>query len=582
MTRRLASSGVCICLLVASAIAQDKPETPPAPSKPAAGDQAKPPEMPPEMKALNEANRITDPVKRIEALEKLKKDFPDSPNAASMADSAILSTLTSKMPDQTARIRQTAKSIYKAAETKDKKDAAAKHTLVSSNRRASAAQTIANNLLSANILLKDAESWVRKSLDSMKLPLYLAEQREAYTNRKQNVPSQEELTKRFNQTRASRVAILGQIEFKLGKTAVAKQLLTEAYEVNHENVAVAATLGEIAAKEGDDTKAFDYLMTAKLSGHITPAANTAFETIYKKTHNGSLDGLEAALDTEYQKRFPNPVHPAVYKPTEKRTDRVVLAEVFTGSGCPPCVAADLAFDAAMERYNHKELAVVMYHQHIPRPDPMTNPDTQARAKSYGVTGVPTYVIDGNKTVGGGSRDMTQRKFESVEKEIDKDLEAVPEARIKVDASVAANAVKVGAEVAGVESESEDLKVQILLVEKELRYTGENGVRFHPMVVRATGGEKAGGYPLEPEGEHTFEASFDLDAVSKALKEHLDDYEAKGHRGESFKFSEKKYQINRSGLAVVVFVQDDKTKHVLQAAYVDLGGPAGTRPTSEAQ
>ncbi|HXK05215.1 MAG TPA: hypothetical protein VMS37_22625, partial [Verrucomicrobiae bacterium] len=85
-----------------------------------------------------------------------------------------------------------------------------------------------------------------------------------------------------------------------------------------------------------------------------------------------------------------------------------------------------------------------------------------------------------------------------------------------------------------------------------------------------------------EGEHTFEASFDLDAVSKALKEHLDDYEAKGHRGESFKFSEKKYQINRSGLAVVVFVQDDKTKHVLQAAYVDLGGPAGTRPTSEAQ
>jgi hypothetical protein len=34
--------------------------------------------------------------------------------------------------------------------------------------------------------------------------------------------------------------------------------------------------------------------------------------------------------------------------------------------------------------------------------------------------------------------------------------------------------------------------------------------------------------------------------------------------------------------VVVFVQDDKTKHVLQAAYVDLGTPAGTRSTNEAQ
>jgi hypothetical protein len=72
----------------------------------------------------------------------------------------------------------------------------------------------------------------------------------------------------------------------------------------------------------------------------------------------------------------------------------------------------------------------------------------------------------------------------------------------------------------------------------------------------------------------------LDAVSKAIKEHLDDYESKGHRGESFKFNEKKYAINRGNLAVVAFVQDDKTKHVLQAAWVDLGA-AGANPSTEA-
>jgi hypothetical protein len=104
-----------------------------------------------------------------------------------------------------------------------------------------------------------------------------------------------------------------------------------------------------------------------------------------------------------------------------------------------------------------------------------------------------------------------------------------------------------------------------------------------MVVRAMGGEKAEGYPIAPNGTGTFEASFDLAAVSKALKTHLDEYEAKGHRGtEPFQFSEKKFEINRNDLAVVVFVQDDKTKHVLQAAYVDLGTPAGTHPTNEAQ
>ena len=65
------------------------------------------------------------------------------------------------------------------------------------------------------------------------------------------------------------------------------------------------------------------------------------------------------------------------------------------------------------------------------------------------------------------------------------------------------------------------------------------------------------------------------------RQQLDDYEAKGHRGETFTFSAKKYQIDRGNLAVVVFVQDAKTRHVLQAGYVDLGTAAGTRPTTEA-
>jgi hypothetical protein len=133
-------------------------------------------------------------------------------------------------------------------------------------------------------------------------------------------------------------------------------------------------------------------------------------------------------------------------------------------------------------------------------------------------------------------------------------------------------------VDGVESDSKDLKVQILLVEKEIRHLGENGVRFHPMVVRAIGGEKAGGFALEPKGKGTFEATFDLEAVSKALKAHLDDFESKR---EGFKFSARRDQINRADLAVVVFVQDDKTKHVLQSAYVDLSTGPASHPTTEA-
>ena len=586
MTARLSILVLCLTLLAAGVnaqTAQTPASTTPTAGTPAApaGGQARPPaaarEMPPDLKALNDAERITDPAKRIEAFEKFKKDFPES-QSASMVDALILGTLAAKMPDQTAHMRQLANGMYKAATAKDKEGAKG---IVYTSRRATAAAEIADAYLTANVLLKDAESWSKKSVDLMRLPMYMAEQREAYAKRKQNTPSDADLTKRFNSQRGGRVATLGRIELKLGKTEAAKRYLEEAYAVNPDNIVVASSLGELAAKQGDNAKAYNHLIVAKLSGRISDSANAAFETAYKAQHNGSLAGLDAALDAEYEKRFPNPVQSEAYKPTEKRTDRVVLSEIFTGSGCPPCVAADLAFDAAMQRYSRKELAVVMYHQHIPQPDPMTNPDTQARAKVYAVTGVPSYTIDGKKTVGGGSREMSKNKFESIKKDIEKELEKPAEAHIKVDAALAGNAVKVSARVAEVKSDSPDVMVQILLVEKELRYTGENGIRFHPMVVRAMGGQKGEGYPLQGDGEQAFEASFDLVAVSAALKAHLDDYEAKGHRGKSFKFSEKKYEINRDNLAVVVFVEDAWEQRVLQAAYVDLAPSSATRPTSEA-
>jgi thiol-disulfide isomerase/thioredoxin len=471
------------------------------------------------------------------------------------------------MPEQKDRIRTLARTMYRTASAKDKGRVAGQ---------------MASTLFSSNVLLKDAEGYAQKSVDSMNLAAYLTEQIGMAEKAKRKPPSSDELAKRFRESRATRVATLGQIEVKLGKTAKGRKLLEEAYAVNSDNPAVAGVLGELAAKAGNDSKAAEYLIPALLSGRATKTSRDAFETIYKKTHSGSTAGLDAMLDGEYRKRFPSPLQVDAYKPTDRRSDRQVLAEVFTGSGCPPCVAADLAFDAAMNRYSRKDLAVVMYHEHIPRPDPMTNPDTQARWKVFAGTGVPTFAIDGKTTVGGGGRANTKSVFDRFKTDLEKDLEAPAEAKLTANAALNGNAVKVAASVDAIKSESKDLKLQVALVEKELRYTGENGVRFHPMVVRAMGGDKGAGFPVEARGRPaSFDQAFDLDAVSAAIKAHLDDYEAKGHRGESFTFLEKKYQINRADLAVVVFVQDDKTKHVLQSVYVDLALESGTRPVTEA-
>ena len=361
-------AALCFSIALYGASAQTTPPPTPAP-KPAAGDEAKPAvrETPADQKAYTDANKIADPEKKIEALRKIKADFPDSVYV-SAAESAAFSTLVEKLPEQTDRIRKTAKAIFATAAAKDK--AASKGSvIVTTAARGSAANNIANQLLTGGILLKDAQSYARKGVDSMRENVWIAERREALGKRKQKIPPQEELAKDFAEMRAARVATLGRVELKLGRTAEAKKLLEESYAVTTSNVAVTAALGELAAKAGDDAKAMDYLTAARLTGRAPESANQVFEALYKKSHNGSLDGLEAMLDKEYAKRFPNPVHVEAYKPGEKRSDRVVLAEVFTGSGCPPCAGADIAFDAAMERYARKDLAVVMYHRARPAPRP---------------------------------------------------------------------------------------------------------------------------------------------------------------------------------------------------------------------
>jgi thiol-disulfide isomerase/thioredoxin len=573
-------TALCFSLALSGANAQTAPPAA-QPAKPASGDPAKPAvrEITPDQKAYTEAGKIADPEKKIAAFEKLKTDFPDS-MWGSLADAAILSTLIHKMPEQTDRIRKAAKAMFAESVARDK--AASKENLFATTAsRGSAATRIADQLLTGDVLLNDAESYARKGVEALRENVWIAERRESFAKSKRTIPAQDELAKSFAEARAARIATLGRVELKMGRTAVAQKLLEESYAVTPSNLTVAAALGEMAAKSGNDARAMDYLLPARLSGHAPDTANQTFEAIYKKGHNGSLDGLEAMLDTEYHKRFPNPVHIEAYKPTEKRSGRVVLGEVFTGSGCPPCAGADVAFDAAMERYPRKDLAVVMYHVHVPLPDPMTTTETTARSKSYGVTGVPTFAIDGKKTMGGGSRDTAPAVFERFQKDLETDLETAAEAQVKVDARLDGGTVKVSAAVDGVKSDSKDLKVQILLVEKEIRHLGENGVRFHPMVVRAFGGEKGEGYAIDAHGTGTFDASFVLEAIGKDIKKQLDEYEVKGHRGETFKFTAKKDQIDRADLAVVVFVQDDKTKHVLQAGYVNLGTPAVTHPTTEA-
>lgn len=242
------------------------------------------------------------------------------------------------------------------------------------------------------------------------------------------------------------------------------------------------------------------------------------------------------------------------------------------------MGAGLAFDAAQERYTRQDLVVLNYHVHIPQPDPMVNPATVKRREFYGVNSSPSYFFDGDADGGGGGADNAKSIFETkIDPAIEQRLASAPGARIALRAAATGSTVKVKADVSKVTSPSDKLRLQIALAEDRVTYSGENGERFHPMVVRAmaTDAKSDHGFALKPGKGGTFEYTFDLAKAVADAKAHLENFESVERKGE-YTFRQKKHEIT-GGLVVVAFVQDEATKKVLQAAYLPVPAAKKTTP-----
>jgi len=491
-----------------------------------------PPAAPPDQKAYDEARRLRDPQKKIEALEKVIKDYPDR-FVAFQARNEILDALIKNFPEQKERIRAAAEKILEPNQG----------IIISGGSYL----TVASRLMEAGLFLDWAEELIKKG----------------------SAQYEDDTAKALRRQRARYQDALGRIYLKQGKLKEAKRNLKLAL-VNEPDLSTALLgLAQIAEKSGDHTGALEYFVSAAVKSPLKKADRQQMESAYRALHHDSLTGLEEMLDERYRKlnaglRFDH------YQATPKRSNRTALAELFTGSGCGPCVAADLGFDGLLERYNRQELVVLVYHLHIPLPDPMTNPATVERGKYYGVPGTPTPVVDGFRLPSsGGSRDMTKGFYDRVNPKVEAELESPANAELKLTATGDGDGIRASVTVDKVTAASPDLKLQIALTEDELRYTGENGIRFHPMVVRSLAGKDSQGFALTAAGPTNIQWTFDVKAISDQLKKYLDSYEQQGHRGDTFTFSEKKFQIDPNHLSLVAFVQDMKTRTVLQTVYLKL-------------
>jgi thiol-disulfide isomerase/thioredoxin len=311
-------------------------------------------------------------------------------------------------------------------------------------------------------------------------------------------------------------------------------------------------LGGVRELTGRLQEAYEAYLAAAVDDFEASTARA--KALYAKI-NGRTDGFEAALAAKVQAL---PFTPEAFKAPADWKGKVVLAELFTGSECPPCVAADIGFDGLIETFPEKYLAVLVYHLPIPRPDPMMNPATGARESYYGINSTPTVVIDGVKgTPGGGNRAMAEAKFAEYRSTVEPLLSSLPALTPKVKATLAGDRVGVTFDPDRIVP---DAVYSIVLVQDVQEHKGGNGVAYHKMVVREL-------LAVDPKGPRT--VAFDLVASEKAVDEYLTAFERSYTRTPDFKWAVRRNQLPRRGLKVVFFVQESVSRRVLNAAVADV-------------
>jgi tetratricopeptide (TPR) repeat protein len=317
-------------------------------------------------------------------------------------------------------------------------------------------------------------------------------------------------------------------------------------------------------KLGDADAAIDSLLT--IWPH--PQGARELERIWQDKH-GSRAGLDERLDRAHLARYPPlPVQPFVRG--AEHGNQVVLLELFTGSSCGPCVAAELAVEAILSGFTRSDVMVLEYHTNLAAPDPLTNADAEARARYYNVTENPSLYVNGSAAPpGAGPRRLAGQKHAEYRTLVEKALQQTSDATIDLRSRRDGESLSVRTQLGGVANPGEHLRLRFAIVEHGVRYTGRNGLRLHHAVVRALPGGPEGVPVTEQTLTHHW--TIDLAALRRELGNSLAEF-AKA-RGMELPAESS----DRTRLDVVAFLQDDATRSVLQAASMTLEPITTSKP-----
>ncbi|MGH9466820.1 MAG: hypothetical protein ACRD1Y_05640 [Terriglobales bacterium] len=455
-------------------------------------------------------------------------------------------------------------------------------------------KSLFENMTAASLLKNDAALAYAAELDRNSIRLlrqkpYIAWKRRDHAARqtyeaegKFNVPeafSVEDAENDYREEMANRYSLLGRIEEKMGRPDAALASYHRALGF-HADMAAYRGVGRLELAQGDRKAAIEALYSADLTGHLDAKSIHAMRRLYAELHPGaSRESLARLLDRKYEATFHNPVQWSAYAGEPAAPRRAVLAELMTGAGCIPCMAPDLALDAALDRYNRRTLVLVVYHDNAPDSDPLANNVTEARDRYYSTGGsTPHAFLDGKEiALVQGTPRHAQAAYDAVTKTIDRLLRDPARAELRIMAERRGTAVRV--RVRGtVLGPVHPLALHIDLVSREVSYSGENGLRLQRMVVRATArlAHDGGGIPIHGR-RFAVSYTFRIPQIEKANLAYYKQFDAevkkrtRGLFGATYR--EHKNLINPDRLAIVAFVQDNGNHAVLQSAYAPVSSTA---------
>jgi hypothetical protein len=327
-----------------------------------------------------------------------------------------------------------------------------------------------------------------------------------------------------------------------------------------------------------------------------------------KKKNGSTEGLDEYLDGVYEKSLLSFIDSPVVDTPEDAGKPVVLCELFTGSRCAPCVAADVALEGIEKTYPKSQVVTLRYHVHVPGHDPLTNEDCEARFYNYyKAAGTPSLFVDGatlNRVAGvmpnapqtyrglrnvidefrGSTKVEAKTDAASEEKaaaaaDADSDKSAddekdaatdekpeskepektEPKVTIDLKVSRQQDTIQVSATVDGLAGQSSNVRLMLALAESNIKFRAFNGIRHHDMVVRHLIGGDRGTSPKD--GVLSFQGTVNVEELRNRLHSYLTEFEQ--NQGVEF----TSMPLDLSSLSVVAFVQDVESRTVLRTVMV---------------